>query len=356
MTRAVKLRDDYSASDLRRLAARSRHANAARRLLALAAIRDGANRTDAARVGGMDRQTLRDWVHRFNAEGPDGLRDYQHAGPACRLNAAQQAELKALVEAGPDRQRDGVVRWRRVDLQRVIEERFGVVYHERHVSTLLKRLGFSHVSARPRHPGQDPAVMEAFKKNFPRILSAHTGHLPKGKSIEIWFQDEARIGQKNGIVRQWARRGTRPSQPADQRYDNAWLFGAICPARGKAAGLALPFTGTASMQLHIEEISRCVTRGAHAVVLLDRAGWHTTPKLKMPRNVSRIFLPSRAPELNPVENIWQFLRANWLSNTVFDGIEHIIDAACSAWNNLADLPETIRSIGLRKWAHTGQSL
>lgn len=88
-------------------------------------------------------------------------------GPACRLNAAQQAELKALVEAGPDRQRDGVVRWRRVDLQRVIEERFGVVYHERHVSTLLKRLGFSHVSARPRHLRQDPAVMEAFKKTSP---------------------------------------------------------------------------------------------------------------------------------------------------------------------------------------------
>lgn len=167
MTRAVTLRDDYSASELRRLAARSGHANAARRLLALAAICDGANRTDAARVGGMDRQTLRDWVHRFNAEGPDGLRDHQHTGPACRLNAAQQAELKALVEAGPDRQRDGVVRWRRVDLKRVIEERFGVSYHERHVSTLLKRLGFSHVSARPRHPGQDTGVMEAFKKTSP---------------------------------------------------------------------------------------------------------------------------------------------------------------------------------------------
>ncbi|GCE85043.1 transposase [Komagataeibacter diospyri] len=110
------------------------------------------------------------------------------------------------------------------------------------------------------------------------------------------------------------------------------------------------------MQLHIEEISRYVARGAHSVVLLDRAGWHTTPRLKMPRNVSLIFLPSRAPELNSVENLWQFLCANWLSNTVFDGIEHIIDAACSAWNNLADLPETIRSIGLRKWAHTGQSL
>lgn len=84
------------------------------------------------------------------------------------------------------------------------------------------------------------------------------------------------------------------------------------------------------------------------------SGWHTTDKLKLPRNVSLIFLPSRAPELNPVENVWQILRANWLSNTVFDGIEHIIDAACSAWNNLAALPDTIRSIGLRKWAHTGQ--
>ncbi|GBQ34239.1 transposase [Komagataeibacter saccharivorans NRIC 0614] len=110
------------------------------------------------------------------------------------------------------------------------------------------------------------------------------------------------------------------------------------------------------MQLHIEEISRCVARGVHAVVLLDRAGWHITDRLKLPRNVSLIFLPSRAPELNPVENIWQFLRASWLSNIVFDGIEHIIDAAYCAWHNLAALPDTIRSIGFRKWANTGQSL
>lgn len=164
MAGAIALRTDYTAEALRRLASRAREANVARRLLSLAAVREGVSRGDAARIGGMDRQTLRDWVHRFNALGPDGLRDQWRNGSVCRLTADQQAELSALIIAGPDRNRDGVVRWRRVDLKRLIEERFGVSYHERHVSTLLKRLGFSHVSARPRHPGQDTSVMDAFKK------------------------------------------------------------------------------------------------------------------------------------------------------------------------------------------------
>ena len=103
-------------------------------------------------------------------------------------------------------------------------------------------------------------------------------------------------------MRQWARRGTRPRQPADQRYANAYLFGAICPAKGKGAALALPYVDTEMMQLHLDEISRHVEKGAHAVLLLDRAGWHTTAKLVMPKNITPILLPSRAPELNPVEN------------------------------------------------------
>ena len=167
-------------------------------------------------------------------------------------------------------------------------------------------------------------------------------------------KDEARIGQKNGLVRQWARRGTRPRQPADQRYENACLFGAICPARGTGAALALPFADTFAMQLHIDEISRHVAKGAHAVLLLDRAGWHTTPKLDMPTNITPILLPSKSPELNPVENIWQYLRANWLSNRVFETYDDIIDAACEAWNKLTALPAVITSIGMRDWAHIGQ--
>ena len=153
----------------------------------------------------------------------------------------------------------------------------------------------------------------------------------------------------------WARRGTRPRLPADQRYESAYLFGAICPARGVGAALAMPFADTEAMQCHLEEIARTVAERAHAVLLLDRAGWHTTPALVVPNNITLIFLPSRSPELNPVETIWQYLRGNWLSNRVFDTYDHILDAACDAWQRLIAQPDTITSIGLRDWAHTGQS-
>lgn len=175
------------------------------------------------------------------------------------------------------------------------------------------------------------------------------------KTIEIWFQDEARLGQKNGRVRQWARKGSRPRQPADQRYQNAYLFGAICPAKRKGAALLMPSANTQAMQAHLDEISRTVARNAHAALLMDRAGWHTTAKLKVPRNITIILLPSRAPELNPMENVWQFLRQNWLSNRVFDTYDDILEAGCSAWNKLIARPEVIASIGSRKWAHIGQS-
>ena len=116
----------------------------------------------------------------------------------------------------------------------------------------------------------------------------------------------------------------------------------------------LPKANTKAMQMHIDEISKTVAAQAHAVVLMDRAGWHKTDKLKLPKNLTIILLPSRSPELNPVENIWQYLRQNWLSNRVFEDYDAIIDAGCEAWNRLIAEPQNIRSIGMRDWAHTGQ--
>ena len=166
MPSAIRLRTDFTARDLRRLAKKAKDVNQSRRLLSLAAVLDGMSRTEAAMIGGMDRQTLRDWVHRFNTAGPDGLLDNWASGPTTRLSAAQKAELTRIVEMGPDKEVDGVVRWRRIDLKRVIAERFGVDYCERYVGTLLRKLGFSHISARPRHPAQDAEIVAAYKKTL----------------------------------------------------------------------------------------------------------------------------------------------------------------------------------------------
>ena len=172
-----------------------------------------------------------------------------------------------------------------------------------------------------------------------------------GKPVEIWFADEARVGQKNKITRRWAKRGTRPSAPKDQRTASAYIFGAICPAEGKGAGLVLPRCTTEAMTLHLAEIAQAVAPGAHAVVLLDRAGWHVSAKLVVPDNITLLPLPAKSPELNPVENIGQFMRENWLSNQVFPSYQDILDQGCAAWNRLTDQPWTIMSIGRREWAH-----
>jgi putative transposase len=126
---------------------------------------------------------------------------------------------------------------------------------------------------------------------------------------------------------------------------------AICPKKGKGVGLVMPWADTHAMGLHLAEISTAVDPGAHAVVILDQAGWHMSGKLDVPENITLLPLPPRSPELNPVENVWQFIRENWLSNRIFDGYEDIVTHCCDAWNKLIDQPWRIMSIGLRDWAN-----
>ncbi len=164
----VGLRGDYDAAAVRGLARAAIDADQVRRLLAIAAVYDGMNREDAARIGGMDRQTLRDWVHRFNSDGADGLVNRPPPGNPRRLTPEQEAELASIVEGGPaSAGLDHLARWRRVDLKALVEERWGVAYHERTLGKLLDRLGFSHITTRPQHYRQDEDAMEAFKKTSP---------------------------------------------------------------------------------------------------------------------------------------------------------------------------------------------
>lgn len=176
-------------------------------------------------------------------------------------------------------------------------------------------------------------------------------HDAAGKPIEVWFQDEARVGQKNKITRRWAKRGTRPVAVQDQRTASAYLFGAICPQEGKGAALVLPRCDIPAMNLHLVEIAAAVAPGAHAVLLLDQAAWHLSDRVAVPANITLLPLPPKCPELNPVETLWQFLRDNWLSNRVFHSYNNIVEHCCHAWNKLVAQPWTVMSIGLRDWAH-----
>ena len=220
MPNAIALGSDFDATTLRRLARRSKEAFQARRLPALAAIYDGGTRSEAARLGNVTLQIVRDRVVRFNAEGPDGLRDRKApdpAGPALRL----------------------------------------------------------HLHLRCRLPARE----------------------------------------------------------------------------GKGVALVLPFCNSAAMSLHLAEISAMVASGRHAVLLLDQAGWHLSDQVAVPANITLLPLPPKCPELNGMENVWQFMRENWLSNRVFRDHDTIVALCCHAWNRLIDQPCRTTSIGLRDWAH-----
>ena len=351
MASAIALRDDFDGPALRRLAKGTKDAAQARRLLALAAIYDGGSRTDAARIGDVGLQTVRDWVLRFNARGPAGLIDGKTPGNVSKLDDAQRRALAEIVERGPIPAIHEVVRWRLADLAQWIWEEFGISLSETTVGRELRALGYRKMSARPRHFAQNELAIDAFKKDCRPSWTRFAKGVPAGIEIELWWQDEARVGQKNNITRRWAKRGTRPRAPHDQRTKWAYIFGAICPKKGKGAALVMPWCDTPAMAAHLAEISATVDPGTHAVLMLDQAGWHMSAKLVVPDNITLLPLPPRSPELNPVENVWQFIRDNWLSNRVFKSYDDIVALCCLAWNNLIDRPWKIMSNGMRQWAH-----
>jgi len=167
--------------------------------------------------------------------------------------------------------------------------------------------------------------------------------------VEIWFGDEARVGQQGTLTRIWARRGTRPRAPRDRRFQSAYVFGAVCPERKTGAAVVMPAVGIDAMNEHLAAISYCVSAGAIAVLVLDQAGWHTSPRLTLPDNIVLLPLPPYAPELNPVENIWEYMRQNWFGHQVWRSYKAIVDACCNAWNKLMAMPEQIASLTQRSW-------
>lgn len=170
--------------------------------------------------------------------------------------------------------------------------------------------------------------------------------------VEIWFQDEARIGQQGTLTRVWARKGTRPRLIKQQQFINSYIFGAVCPERDIGAALVLPSADISSMKRHLQEISLNVQQGYHAVVILDQARWHVSKNLHIPKNITLMPLPPYSPELNPQENVWQFMRQNYLANKCFESLNDILDNCSRAWNEFTRKDGRIKNMCSREWANT----
>ncbi len=298
----------------------------------------------------MELQILRDWALRCNAEGFEGLAGRPRGGSEGRLTEARIAGIGLWVKAGPDFERNGVTRWRVRDIARKIEGAFGAIYTESGARMMLRRAGFRFVSGRSLHPKADAERQEAFAADFKaRVTSTLSSEGPAG-TIEIRFQDEARIGRKGMTTRVRAPGGQRPRIVRGHRYGYVYLFGAVCAQRGVGIARVADKANTASMNEHSAAVSAAAAPDAHGVIVLDGAGQHRSADLLIPSNLTLLHLPPCRPELNPMEQIILLLKSNRFADRVFKDVAALREACRTAWQWLSGQPDVITGTTRRRQA------
>lgn len=190
----------------------------------------------------------------------------------------------------------------------------------------------------------------SLKKLQIKTIKLIPGHISLDK-VDFWFQDEARFGQQNTTTRLWAERGSRPRAVKQQQFDYAYLFGSVCPSRGIGEALVVPWVNKKLMIEHLKQISAVTEMGRHAVVIMDGAGWHTDDVAEEFENVSIIKLPPYSPELNPIEQVWSWLRQHYLANQSFIDYDDIVTKVCEAWNEFLACSKRVTQMCSRKWIH-----
>jgi transposase len=173
---------------------------------------------------------------------------------------------------------------------------------------------------------------------------AQIAHAYPDKRVEVWFQDEARFGQQGTVSRKWAPTGSRPPAVKQTQYDWLYVLGAVCPASGQTVGMISPYMDAAMINLFLEQMSRQIAPGVHVVLLWDQAGFHRAGQVKSPPNITLLPLPPYSPELNPVENLWHYLRSHHWSNREYADYDALSDAACQAWRDTCLDTELMKSV------------
>ncbi len=279
---------------------------------------------------GLSRRVCQHWVYRFNEHGLDGLQDRRGSATRPMLSAEQEEQMQKRLDAGPT-QEDCVCSLRGADVQSILENEFGVRRSLSAVYSLLHGLGYSYLRPRPKHHKSDPKAQEEFKRELPDRLDEITALHP-GKKLRVFFQDEARFGQQGTLTNVWAPTGSRPRAVRQTEYEYLWVLGAVCPETGHAEGLLSPRLNTDVINVFLREFSATLASDEHAVMIWDGAGFHTSNAVEVPENVTLVQLPPYSPELNPMENLWHYLKSHYWSNRLHEDYEALERAAIEAWH------------------------
>ena len=317
------------------------------KFLALHHLQSGKLLKDVADIILYDEQAVRSWIRRFVEFDYEGLIEKEGRGQKPRLPQEKEEEFKDALDKLHEKKSGGRVSVE--DMQKLLTEKFDCNYSRSGVYTLLDRINIVWITGRSKHPKHNEELIEEFKEQFPEEVVKIKDKL-KNNKIEVWWQDESRVGQQGSLSRVWASKGTRPRVVRQKQFLNTYIFGACCPAKDKGCALILPECHTGMMQLHLDEISKNVEDGFHAIIIIDRASWHTTEALNIPENISLLPLPAYSPELNPMEQVWQKIKGDSLTNTTFKNYDDIVEKCAKAWNSFCDEDGNIKKLCSRSWA------
>ncbi|MBB1420777.1 IS630 family transposase [Pseudoalteromonas sp. SG43-7] len=316
------------------------------RLLAVSLFFEGENRTNIAKRLNTARGSVNKWVSNYLNNGVAGLNNKPIKGRPAKLTSEQLNTLLDYIKQSARSSEGG--RLMGEDIAQYIHDQFNVRYHTDHIYKLLKKPGFSWITSRSKHPKQSKESQEAFKKVPSGNDPSHPGHLPLDR-IDMWFQDEAWFGQQNQTTRLWAETGSRSRAIKQQQFEYSYLFGAVCPSNGKTEALISLIVNKEIMTQHMELISKATEAGRHAGVIVDGAGWHTFDTVRPFNNKTLIKLPAYSTELNPIEQVWSWIRQHCLSNRVFSDYEEIVEKVSQAWNEFISVPKRVKDMCFRDW-------
>jgi transposase len=313
-----------------------------RRVQAVLLAKQGWTANRIALAMSCSLRTAKNWFARYNRDGIEALREQPRPGRPRSLATEHYPRLRQRLDA-PPRPEDGVCALRAADVRRILEREFGVMMGRQAVYDLLHRLGYSDLMPRPHHEDANPEVQAFFKEIVVEQIDAIATDHPD-KEVRVYFQDEARFGTQGTITRVWARKGSRPR--AVRQNGRQWLYVlmAVCAATGAASALIMPGLNTEVVNLFLEQFSRELPAGVHAVLIWDGAGFHTGKGLVVPGNVSLIRLPPYSPELNPVENLWHYLRSHHWSNREYEGYKGLQEEAIRSLRAVCQDTETLKTI------------